>query len=180
MGLTPGSGRSPGEGHGHPLQSSSFGESHGQKSLVGYSPWGCKEVDTTEVTQHAVMINPHLLKVFIHVFSIVYVIFPLVLYLYFMLFLSPFGTYLCISTNILTFTFLYLFLHILLEFLFSQHSKFVHSPMYVTLISTSSSHIFSCQYFQLHIQTHTYLPLGKNFLILILLFLLLKLSLLIL
>ena len=25
------------------------GESHGQRSLVGYSPWGCKELDTTEV-----------------------------------------------------------------------------------------------------------------------------------
>ena len=25
-----------------------LGESHGQKSLVGYSPWGCKELDTTE------------------------------------------------------------------------------------------------------------------------------------
>ena len=24
------------------------GESHGQRSLVGYSPWGCKELDTTE------------------------------------------------------------------------------------------------------------------------------------
>ena len=24
------------------------GESHGQKSLVGYSTWGCKESDTTE------------------------------------------------------------------------------------------------------------------------------------
>ena len=23
-------------------------ESHGQRSLVGYSPWGCKESDTTE------------------------------------------------------------------------------------------------------------------------------------
>jgi len=23
------------------------GESHGQRSLVGYSPWGCKELDTT-------------------------------------------------------------------------------------------------------------------------------------
>ena len=29
------------------------GESHGQKSLAGYSPWGCKESDTTEVTEHA-------------------------------------------------------------------------------------------------------------------------------
>ena len=24
------------------------GEVHGQKSLAGYSPWGCKEPDTTE------------------------------------------------------------------------------------------------------------------------------------
>ena len=26
------------------------GESHGQRSLVGYSPWGHKESDTAEVT----------------------------------------------------------------------------------------------------------------------------------
>ena len=26
------------------------GESHGQRSLVGYSPWGSKESDMTEVT----------------------------------------------------------------------------------------------------------------------------------
>ena len=25
-------------------------ESHGQRSLAGYSPWGCKESDTTEAT----------------------------------------------------------------------------------------------------------------------------------
>ena len=24
------------------------GEFHGQRSLVGYSPWGCKELNTTE------------------------------------------------------------------------------------------------------------------------------------
>ena len=29
------------------------GESHGQRSLVGYSPWGHKESDRAEVTQHA-------------------------------------------------------------------------------------------------------------------------------
>ena len=28
------------------------GESHGQRSLVGHSPQGCKESDTTEVPQH--------------------------------------------------------------------------------------------------------------------------------
>ena len=26
------------------------GESHGKRSLAGYSPWGCKESDTTEAT----------------------------------------------------------------------------------------------------------------------------------
>ena len=29
------------------------GESQGQRSLAGYSPWGRKESDTTEVTEHA-------------------------------------------------------------------------------------------------------------------------------
>ena len=28
------------------------GESHGQRSLVGYSSWDCKELDMIEVTQH--------------------------------------------------------------------------------------------------------------------------------
>ena len=32
------------------------GESHGQRSLVGYSPWGCEESDTADVTQHTEMI----------------------------------------------------------------------------------------------------------------------------
>ena len=31
------------------------GESHGQRSLGGYSPLGCKELNTTETTQHARM-----------------------------------------------------------------------------------------------------------------------------
>ena len=43
-----GSGRSPGEGNGNPLQYSCLEKSHEQKSLVGYSPWGCKESDTTQ------------------------------------------------------------------------------------------------------------------------------------
>ena len=29
------------------------GESHGQRSLEGYSGWGFKESDTTEATEHA-------------------------------------------------------------------------------------------------------------------------------
>ena len=44
----PGSGRSPGEGNGYPLTGSLPAESHGQRSLVGCSPWGLKELDTTE------------------------------------------------------------------------------------------------------------------------------------
>ena len=31
------------------------GESHGQRSLVGYSPWGRKELGTTEATWHTSM-----------------------------------------------------------------------------------------------------------------------------
>ena len=29
------------------------GESHGQRSLMGYSPWGHKELDSNEATEHA-------------------------------------------------------------------------------------------------------------------------------
>ena len=47
-GLIPGSGRSAGEGNGNPFQYYCLDKSHGQKNLVGYSPWGCKESDTTE------------------------------------------------------------------------------------------------------------------------------------
>ena len=43
-GLIPGSGRSLGGRHGNSV------ESHGWRSLVGYSPWGHKELDMTEVT----------------------------------------------------------------------------------------------------------------------------------
>ena len=45
LGLIPGLGRSPGEGNGNPLQ---YGESHGRRCLVGYSPRGHKESNTTE------------------------------------------------------------------------------------------------------------------------------------
>ena len=36
------------EGHGNPLQYSCLENPHGQRSLAGYSPGGCKELDTTE------------------------------------------------------------------------------------------------------------------------------------
>ena len=43
-----GLGRFPGEGNGNPLQYPCLENPCGQKSLVGYSPWGRKESDTTE------------------------------------------------------------------------------------------------------------------------------------
>ena len=48
LGSIPGSGRSPGEGNGNPLQYSCLEKSHGLRSLVDYSPWDRKELDTTE------------------------------------------------------------------------------------------------------------------------------------
>ena len=48
LGLIPALGRSPGGGHGNPLQYSCLENPHGQKSLMGYSPWSRKESDTTE------------------------------------------------------------------------------------------------------------------------------------
>ena len=48
VGLAPGSGKSPGGKHGNPLQYSCPENPHGQRSLVGYSPWGHKDSDTTE------------------------------------------------------------------------------------------------------------------------------------
>ena len=45
VGLIPGLKRSPGVGNSNPLQ---YGKSHGQRSLVGYSPSGGKESDIAE------------------------------------------------------------------------------------------------------------------------------------
>ena len=48
LGLIPGLGRSPGGGRGNPLQYSYLENPHGQRSLMGYSPWGRTELDMTE------------------------------------------------------------------------------------------------------------------------------------
>ena len=45
----PGSGRSLEGGNGQPTPVFLPGESHGWRSLAGYSPWDPKELDTTEV-----------------------------------------------------------------------------------------------------------------------------------
>ena len=46
--LIPGLARFPGGAYGNPLQCSCLEDAHGQMSLAGYSPWGRKELDTTE------------------------------------------------------------------------------------------------------------------------------------
>ena len=49
MGSIPGSGRSPGGGHGNLLQNLAW-RIPSTEDQVGYSPRGHKELDTTEVT----------------------------------------------------------------------------------------------------------------------------------
>ena len=48
--LIPGSGRSPGGGHGNTLQCSCLENPHGQKNLGGYSPRSYTELDMIEAT----------------------------------------------------------------------------------------------------------------------------------
>ena len=62
-GLIPALGRSTGGGYGNLLQYSYIPvflprKPHRQRSLVGYSPWGCKELDMTKglSTQHKSML----------------------------------------------------------------------------------------------------------------------------
>ena len=51
MASIPGLGRSPEEGK-QPTPVFWPGESHGQRSLADYSPWGHKESDTTEAIEY--------------------------------------------------------------------------------------------------------------------------------
>ena len=58
QGLIPVLGRSPGGGHGNPLQYSCLENPHGQRSLAGCSPWRPKESDTTERLCTAPSLSP--------------------------------------------------------------------------------------------------------------------------
>ena len=49
LGSIPGLGKYPGGGLGNPLQYSCLEKSHGQRSLVGYSPQGHKESDWSDL-----------------------------------------------------------------------------------------------------------------------------------
>ena len=61
------SGRYPGVGSGNPLQYSCLGEFHRQRSLEGYSPWGCKRVRHNLTTDHT-----HAFKLKVKKNSVVY------------------------------------------------------------------------------------------------------------
>ena len=53
--------------------SSILGESHGQRSLVGYNPWLCKELDTTELLtlSHFISIDPSVyLSIYLNHFAV--------------------------------------------------------------------------------------------------------------
>ena len=55
VGSIPVLGRSPGEGNVNPLQYSCLGNPMDRGAWQAiYSPWGCKESNTTEHTQHRV------------------------------------------------------------------------------------------------------------------------------
>ena len=58
-----GSGRSPGGGHGNPLQYSGLENPYGQRSLGGYSPWGRRESGMTEGLSTHSTSNRHLRQV---------------------------------------------------------------------------------------------------------------------
>ena len=50
---------SPGEEHGNPLQYSCLENPHGQRSLVGYSPFSHKELEMTKRLSRAQHSHPH-------------------------------------------------------------------------------------------------------------------------
>ena len=50
VGLMPGVGKIPWRRAWPPTPVFLPGESHGQRSLAGYSPWGCKQSEVTEAT----------------------------------------------------------------------------------------------------------------------------------
>ena len=59
LGLIPELGRSLGGGHGNLLQYSCLENPHGQRSLVGHSSWGCKELYRIE--RHSTGVTPAIL-----------------------------------------------------------------------------------------------------------------------
>ena len=72
MSLIPGSGRSPGEGNGNPTPEFLPGKFYGQRSLVGYSPWGHRESDTTEQLSTCFLLYRIVNMIFLCLLTIMY------------------------------------------------------------------------------------------------------------
>ena len=56
-GLIPSQGRCPREGNGREDSIFLPGEFHGQRSLVGYSPWGCKQSDISYLANRRLVLS---------------------------------------------------------------------------------------------------------------------------
>ena len=69
MGSIPGLGRSRGGGRSNPLRYSCLENPSGQRSLAGYSPWGHKELDTMNETQHT---HTHTYIIFMYLYKYVF------------------------------------------------------------------------------------------------------------
>ena len=70
LGSIPGSGTSPEEWNGYPLQYSCLENSMGTGAWQGYSPWGHKESDTTErLSTHITLFNLCNLKKYLNKLS---------------------------------------------------------------------------------------------------------------
>ena len=63
MSLIPGSGRFPWKSSWEPIPVFLLGKCHGQRSLAGYSSWGCEELCMTEVTEHTTTHLPYNSKI---------------------------------------------------------------------------------------------------------------------
>ena len=68
MGSVPELGRSLGVGNDNPTPVFLPGKSHGQRSLAGYSSWGCKEADKMSDCAH--FLSPPLQMVKIYKYSL--------------------------------------------------------------------------------------------------------------
>ena len=57
QGSIPGSGRSPGGGHGNRFQYSCLENPQGQRNSVGFNPWDREELDTTDPFSHTCVLS---------------------------------------------------------------------------------------------------------------------------
>ena len=67
-GLIPGLGRTPGGGNGNPSQYSCLKESHGLRSLAGYSPWHLKGLYITAINHKGKQYEKEYIYIYIYIY----------------------------------------------------------------------------------------------------------------